>query len=276
MSAENNCYTNSFARIYDDLMSSVPYELWYNYLRELLTYYKFTPSRVLDLACGTGEMTFKFAGDYDKIIGIDKSREMLKKARGKIEASETQIEFKCADLRDFELEEKYDFAFCLFDSLNYILNLQDLANVYENVSRSLTEAGLFIFDMNTPARLMSIEQGTTMFKGDGYTCFWEDVVNEEKKLWKVRLKIYFDGSDEYHKEVHRETAYKKKEVLKRLNRAGFQKVEVFRAYTFNSGDDDDNRLYYVCFKDKGVYQRASSLKKIKNKMKWKLMNFRCL
>lgn len=267
------CYTHSFARIYDDLMSSVPYGLWYDYLNEIFALYRFDPTSIIDLACGTGTMTFKFASSSDNILGLDKSSAMLNIAREKTGA-DSNVEFKCADLRKFELEKKYEFAFCLFDSLNYILKIDELASVFKNVAASLTENGLFIFDMNTPARLMSIEPGTTMIKGDEYTCFWEDIIIERKNLWEVKLKIYFDDGNKYYQEVHRETAYQKEEILEKLNEAGFEKVEVFRAYTFKEGDDDDNRLYYICFRDEEVFYRASPVKKVKKKIKWKFTNFR--
>lgn len=267
-------YTGSFARIYDDIMGAVPYDLWYNYLHELLDYYCQKPIRVLDLACGTGNMSLRFAENGYQVSGLDRSREMLEVARAKADDAKKQIDFIQADLRDFRLAAEYDLAFSLFDSLNYILEEGDLKKVFKNVFRALKKEGLFIFDMNTLKRLMSIKPGTTMFSGENYTCFWEDIIDRGKKRWQVRLKIYLDGDENrYFEEFHEETGYATGQIVQFLNEAGFQYIDVYNAYTFDRGSDDDNRLYFVAFKDPARVKKKSDLKKFLKKIRWRVKGF---
>jgi ubiquinone/menaquinone biosynthesis C-methylase UbiE len=263
-------YTQSFASIYDDIMGAVPYGFWYDYLQELLKYYHLKPWKVLDLACGTGSMSLLFAEDGYQVTGLDSSPDMLKVAREKADKKDRKVNFVEADLRDFALEEKHDLAFSLFDSFNYILELTDLQKVFQNVYNALNDKGVFIFDMNTPARLMSIKPGTTMITGDTYSCIWEDIINKEKIRWQVRLKIYLENKGEYFEEFHQETAYDVEDVVKSLESAGFAHIDTYNAYTFDKGSNNDNRIYYVAFKEKPDVKKDTGLGKHLYRMKWKI------
>ena len=264
-------YSKSFAQIYDDIMDSVPYDLWYQYLNEIIQFYDRDPHKLIDLACGTGNMTLRFAREKSRECdGLDLSSDMLKVARKKAEDKSIETDFIRADLREFKLDKKYDMAFSLFDSLNYILTFDDLTRVFSNVYNVLSDDGFFIFDMNTITRLMSIEPGTAVFEGDDYTCFWEDVINREDQTWQVKLKIYFDQDGvNSHKELHQETAYPRDRVIEGLRQTGFKQIDVYDAYTFETGKDSDNRLYYVVFKNTES-NKYNFFEKVSYRIKWRV------
>ncbi|HLV10768.1 MAG TPA: class I SAM-dependent methyltransferase [Halanaerobiales bacterium] len=267
---ENRAYTKSFAEIYDDIMGAVPYRFWYDYLQELLNYYQLTPSTVLDLACGTGSMSFLFSDNGYQVKGIDRSPDMLAIARNKaVRKDGGKPNFLEADIRDFLLEKKYDLAISLFDSLNYILEYRELKRVFENAYKSLNRQGLFIFDMNTIKRLMSIKPGSTIIKRDNYTCVWEDIIDKEKEHWQVKLNIYFQSKGEYFEEFHQERGYLVEDVVFALKEVGFNYIVVYNAYTFEKGSDNDNRLYYLAFKKKPLFDR-NKIMKLVYCTKWKL------
>lgn len=265
-------YTASFASIYDDVMGTVPYKVWYDYLQEVMAFYGFEAGKVLDLACGTGNMSILFARDNYQVTGVDRSSGMLEVARQKAKEEGLEINFIEADLCSFQVKERYDLAISLFDSLNYILKLEDLKKVFKNVYDSLRDGGIFVFDVNTISRLMSIEPGTTILNGEDYTCIWEDIVNKEEKLWQVKLKIYHKDTGEYHEEFHQETGYKIADLKEGLKEAGFQDMDVYNAYTFTEASDSDNRIYFVALKNrKGAVVRPV-LRSVK-KLKWGIKRF---
>lgn len=266
---ERKSYTDSFASIYDDIMGAVPYSLWYDYLHEIMDYFQVTADRVLDLACGTGTMSLFFSRKGYRVTGIDNSYEMLKRAKKKAQKEDRDINFFQADLREFNLDTKYDMAFCLFDSLNYILKINELTQVFKNVYSVLKGEGFFIFDMNTLKRLMSIKPGSTVLKGDSYSCIWEDIINREKKQWQVKLKIYLKEKGDYFEELHQETGYPLSLIKKSLSSAGFEYIDVFSAYTFSKGTEKDNRIYFVAFKNKDHVKKKPVLIKSVKEIKWR-------
>ena len=59
-----DAYTG-FAAVYDELMDNIPYEEWGKYLIDLLNEYGIKDGIVLDLGCGTGNITACVDSDYD-------------------------------------------------------------------------------------------------------------------------------------------------------------------------------------------------------------------
>ncbi len=68
---------SAFAEVYDIFMSDVPYEEWSEYLVGLLKKYGVKDGLVLELGCGTGNITTLLAKQGYDMIAIDNSEEML-------------------------------------------------------------------------------------------------------------------------------------------------------------------------------------------------------
>lgn len=62
-----DAYT-SFAAVYDTFMDNIPYEEWAAYVIELLKEYRIENGLVLDLGCGTGNMTELLAKDRKSVV----------------------------------------------------------------------------------------------------------------------------------------------------------------------------------------------------------------
>ena len=73
-----------FAEFYDLFMDNIPYKDWSKYLIGLLNEYGIKDGIVLDMGCGTGNITELLAvAGYD-MIGIDNSEDMLGEAMEKL------------------------------------------------------------------------------------------------------------------------------------------------------------------------------------------------
>src|SRR4028118_1866812 len=88
---------------YDELMHSVPYDAWAKYVELLWSIVGHKPRRVLDCACGTGNLTFEFARQGLYVAGVDLSAPMIDIARQKAQDECLPIRFEVADLGDFQL-----------------------------------------------------------------------------------------------------------------------------------------------------------------------------
>jgi SAM-dependent methyltransferase len=108
MGAGMKAYT-AFAQVYDIFMDNVPYDEWTEYLTVLLEEYGIKEGLVLELGCGTGNVTRRLASKGYDMIGIDNSEEMLEIAR--------DIEFENFNDYDTEMmdEEILDNDTCDYD-----------------------------------------------------------------------------------------------------------------------------------------------------------------
>ena len=139
----------SFAQVYDLFQDNIPYEEWADYLKSLLNEYGVKDGLVLDLGCGTGSITELLAKAGYDMIGVDNSEDMLEIAMDKRGRSGLDILYLLQDMREFELYGTVKAAVSICDSMNYILEKEDLVQVFKLVNNYLDPSGIFIFDMNT-------------------------------------------------------------------------------------------------------------------------------
>jgi len=238
----------AFAEIYDEIMTSVPYSCWCDYLLFLCRYLGAgSPKRLLELACGTGSMMEQFLrkADIFMIDGLDRSGAMLEKARQKLSDHRQMVELSEQDMRSFALARNYDLIYSVFDSMNYILDLDDLKEVFAAAAGHLSEDGLFIFDYNTRSRLKSIESGYSHFEGEEFTCQWQDIVREEENIWEVKLTISLTGRSGFYRERHLETAFPLSSLEELLRSQGFKFVRCYDNISLNRGTETSSRVYFV-------------------------------
>ena len=116
----------SFARVYDTFMDNVPYKEWADYLGKILKEYGIDDGLVLDLGCGTGNMTEMLASSGYDMIGVDNAEEMLEIAMEKKVESGHDILYLLQDMREFELYGTVRSVISACDSVNYITDEEDL------------------------------------------------------------------------------------------------------------------------------------------------------
>jgi SAM-dependent methyltransferase len=115
---------------------------------------------VLDLACGTGRITFPLAArgrdlfpDFG-IVGLDVSRPLLARARERLAEEpagvRSAIRFVEGDMADFDLGERFDLIVVGFNSLMYVRELEGQLSCLKAVRRHLAPGGAFGLDVLMP------------------------------------------------------------------------------------------------------------------------------
>jgi SAM-dependent methyltransferase len=137
---------DNIAKYYDEVIGKVSDTN--NYLNNRINRFKKNAKSVLELGCGTGNNLQSLNGDLE-ITGIDISKEMIKIAKKKLPDSS----FYLRDISSFNLNKKYDIIFCLYDTINHLLLFSEWKKLFANVHKHLNDKGIFIFDINTLAKL---------------------------------------------------------------------------------------------------------------------------
>jgi len=118
---------------------------------------RFRPRRVLELACGSGRVTFPLAAALPRaeIVGVDSSIEMLGKAAearsGTQSSVRPRISFVKGDMRDWPGSgDAFDAVVIACCSVSHLLTLDDRRRTWANAFRLLRPGGDFILDVRVP------------------------------------------------------------------------------------------------------------------------------
>ncbi len=100
-------------------------------------------ARVLDVCCGTGYLAGLLTARGMKVTGIDASEAMIAHARENVPAAEFQV----AGAADFQVLGRFHGAVCTFDSLNHLLEVEELEACFRRVAKALKPGAPFAFDI---------------------------------------------------------------------------------------------------------------------------------
>lgn len=241
----------SFASVYDTFMDNVPYEEWGGYIHSLLCRYGVKDGLVLDLGCGTGTMTEILAGYGYDMIGVDNSGDMLELAMEKRFASGHDILYLLQDMREFELYGTVRAVVSVCDSVNYITEPEELAEVFRLVNNYLDPGGIFLFDFNTEYKYREVMGDCTIAEDRGDCSFiWDNCYYEEEKINEYDLTLFIrEGSDDNgalyrkYRETHFQRGYTLEEIRELLSSAGL----VFQAaYDMDTGEAAWEKSERIC------------------------------
>ncbi len=249
---------SGFAAVYDTFMDNIPYEEWCGYYAGLLKKYGVSSGILLDLGCGTGNMTGLLADRGYDMIGIDSSEEMLQLALEKRSGSGQDILYLCQDMREFELYGTVAAAVSVCDCMNYILDREDLVQVFRLVNNYLDPGGIFLFDMNTEYKYRELLGDSTIAEDREECSFiWENQYDPEEKINIYDLSLFVREQEDvsgdvyrkYH-ETHYQRAYSPEEVKAALEEAGMEFVASYDAFTEHAPGEDCERICFVA-REKG-------------------------
>lgn len=239
---------NNFAYIYDQLIEDVDYGKWNSYLKEIFHRFGKNPKRLLEMACGTGNLSYYLAKDGYELTCFDISDDMLAVAYNKLNEFENVMLLN-QNMIDFNIGKKFDGIISILDSINYILDESELLKTFKNVRSHLEKDGIFIFDINSQYKLREII-GKNIFLEDKEDVFyiWQNYFDEKENIAEFYLTFFVKNEkDKYVRfdEEHFERAYSIEEISEALQKAGFRRISYFDCFSFEQPHNKSERINFV-------------------------------
>ena len=279
-------YTD-FAGVYDIFMDETPYEEWCAFLVGMLGRYGLKEvadedsrllddtyvisdgpneqhlrqerNTILDLGCGTGTLTQLLARKGYDMIGVDNAQEMLQIAMEKRERSGLDILYLLQDMRELELYGTVGAVVSVCDSLNYLLEEEDIRQTFARVNNYLYPRGIFVFDFNTVYKYAVVIGDATIAENrEDCSFIWDNYYHEEEQINEYDLTVFVkepaDMEQADHalyrrfQETHYQRGYELEQMKDCLRRAGMVFVEAVDADTHEAVNDVSERIYVVARK----------------------------
>lgn len=105
-----------------------------------------TPMDILDIGCGPGIYTEKFAKNGHNVTGVDFSENSIFYAKKQAKVKNLSINYVCMDYLELDYENQFDLIMIIYTDFGVLLP-NERKRFLENVQRALKPNGKFIFDV---------------------------------------------------------------------------------------------------------------------------------
>ncbi len=235
-----------FSRFYDSLMKNADYEKRADYYEELLKRNGVSGGILLDLGCGTGEMSSLMAQKGFSVIGVDVSVDMLMAAREKAALKGQDILFLNQDMTALDLYGTVNATVSVMDCINHLSCFEDVKKTFAAVSLFTEPGGVFAFDVNTVYKhRFVLADNTFVYDNDDVYCVWQNSANEDDSV-DVYLDFFEKSGDKYVRtgENFTERAYPLEMIAAALDESGFEVTGIYDDMTFeNAGEKSEKAVF---------------------------------
>jgi len=201
--------------------------------------------RILDLCCGTGQIAKGLTDRGYRVTGIDGSEAMLRFARENAPGAE----FIHADARTFKLSDKFQAVISAFDSLNHVMEFEELKGVFRNVFEALEDEGIFLFDLNLEDESEMFGNSLEMVEND-HVCVVRASYKSEEKLKRYDVTMFTPEGAAWRRSdlTLFQRYYDPDDVIAALAECGFGRVKSYDARREFGFTLSDGRMFYLARK----------------------------
>ncbi|MGH9754804.1 MAG: class I SAM-dependent methyltransferase [Blastocatellia bacterium] len=201
--------------------------------------------RILDLCCGAGQIAKGLTERGYRVTGLDGSEAMLRFAR----ANAPGAEFVRADARAFKLPDKFQAVISAFDSLNHVMELEELKMVFRNVYAAIEDGGLFLFDLNLEDESEMVGNSLEMVEDDN-VCLVRASYKPEEKLKRYDVTMFkLEGASWRRSDLTLfQRYYAPDDVIAALTECDFSRVKTYDARREFGFTISDGRMFYLARK----------------------------
>ncbi len=228
-----------------DLYNGADFKSFYKFFCAAIEKYgNGEPEIVLDLGCGTGELSKMLSKKY-QTIGVDISPDMLSMAASKCGLKVLLLN---QDMRNFELYGTIQGCVSFCDCFNYMETEDDLRKAFSRVGLFMESGGLFVFDASTKYRFENVLDGNAFVnENENGMLIHQSKYSKKDKRLNITVTIFEENGKQYKKyiENQKEYYYSDKQFIECAKDAGFELCGIFGDMKFSEPTKKDIKHYYV-------------------------------
>lgn len=252
MPEQVEAYT-ALAVLYDKLMADVDYEMWADFIDELMQTHHPNPVDVLELACGTGSLSLSLTElECYNLTATDRSEAMIHIARQKALKQNAEVDFQTLDFLNIDIDQTFDIIFSVFDSVNYLHSENDILAMLRGCLKILNPGGLLIFDFSTPQNSLEAVDYLNNEEGSaGEYRFFRESKYDAGEQFHYNIfdieKLADDGKTviERYQEVHKQRIYSLNEMLSIVDQTPYHPVAGYEDFDLIEANENSARVTMV-------------------------------
>ncbi|MBQ6043477.1 MAG: class I SAM-dependent methyltransferase [Clostridia bacterium] len=237
-----------------DIYNSADYDAYVSFVLKAFEEADIPVTEVLDLGCGTGELSVRLADAGKSVTAADISEDMLSVLVSK--SAGRDIQPVRQDMRGLDLFGTVQGCVSAFDCLNYLLTAKDLEKAMSSVGFFMEKGGVFVFDVNTEYAYSCIYDGKSyVYETEDSMLVWQSGYDANTR----RCRFYLTSFDEtegglYSRRdcVHAQKFHPHRTISAAAKRAGFDILGVYGTPGFTAPEKTSAKNYYVLKKNRSL------------------------
>lgn len=246
-----NPYT-ALAMVYDALRPDNERTEWTAYIQQLLQQYSVpVGARLLDCACGTGEIAIHLAHQGYPMDAIDISEDMLTIAKEHAHQRGLHIRYACQDMRSFTAHRPYQAIICANDGVNYLTQLTDVTQFIRQCYAQLEPDGILIFDISTQSKLQAMDDEFYAEECDEFAYIWQNTYDTSNHTLSMDITLFCAVEDDLFQrlhEVHVQRGHHPDEIANIIGTNGFTLLAQYDAFSCNPPTPQSHRIHFIAKK----------------------------
>lgn len=234
-----------------DIYNSADYDKYAAFVRDAFESNDIEIKEVLDLGCGTGEMSVRLSDMGYSVTALDNSPEMLSKLIEKINGRD--ILPVCQDMRDIDLFGTITGCISTFDCLNYLQTTADINQTFSKVGLFMEKGGLLVFDVNTDYAYEHVYADNCYVYESGKSMLvWRNFYNKKTKKCAFYLTSFDYVKGKYIRTdaTHIQKNHSPLVIEKAAKNAGFDIIGIYGGLDKTPLNSENPKAYYVLRKNR--------------------------
>lgn len=201
---------DNFSYYYDLMMDNVNYDIFIDIVKDNIDINK----SIIDLGCGTGNVSIPLAKLGYNIVGVDNSSDMLTMCKHKQELNNISFPLYDNNIEESIGIELFDSCISFLDVINYV----DYKKTFKVVYELLKPNGIFIFDVNDFDYQEKMKGYVEEDSNELFSYTWKILDNG---IGKIKHDLTIKTKDNSFNEIHYQETFKKEIYIKELESIGF-------------------------------------------------------
>ena len=218
-----------YSDVYDDVIGRDLFQDVSRLFNALIRRHRIAFRSAADLGCGTGLFArFLSHGWRIPVFGVDASPAMLRRAASNCHGS--RVSLLCQDIRRLELPRRVDLMTANVDTINHLLDPEEVRQLFRRVHEQLSDGGHFVFDFLPPCGPKPMNRVIAARSCDGASHVMQRIRwIPAGRLLRYRLLVRGPNHVTPKMELHTERTYALKDIARWLAECGFIVREVLDA-----------------------------------------------
>lgn len=242
MGVKMSSYTG-FSKIYDELINE---DIDYRRISDFILSKSKGKELYLDLGCGTGNLSSLIGPFFKETYLVDLSSDMLTEAEDKFNHLKIPHTSFAISMTEISFRKKFDLITSSIDAVNYLLQEEDVQELFLRVHEHLEENGVFVFDVNSSYKIREIlGNNDYVLTREDLVYTWENYFEDDVVEMSLNFFIRKGNLYERIEEVHEERAYEAEILLSMLREAGFMNITVCEDYSDQPINETTERITFI-------------------------------